>query len=177
MPTRKPVHSSELVREFHIAFGHPVEQVPTLSTLDTRLLRVKLIAEELAELAQALQISIDVEVKPAIPKDMVEAPKDVSNHMRKWVKVEPTNHDQLMRYNLDLVETADALGDLDYVVQGGFLAFGLPASQITQEIHRSNMTKLGADGKPILAPDGKVVKGPNFQEPRIADVIARPKVA
>lgn len=68
----------------------------------------------------------------------------------------------------DLVETLDALIDLQYVLDGAFLSFGLQSVKQAafDEVHRSNMSKLGADGKPIRRPeDGKVLKGPNYFQP------------
>lgn len=68
--------------------------------------------------------------------------------------------------NNDIVEVADALGDLKYVVEGAALAFGIPLTPVVNVIHRSNMTKLGEDGKPVYRPeDGKVMKGPNYEPP------------
>ena len=69
----------------------------------------------------------------------------------------------------DIVETADALADLAYVVIGSAVAHGLGRfDEIFAEVHRSNMSKLGADGKPIYREDGKVLKGPNFTPPSLA---------
>jgi predicted HAD superfamily Cof-like phosphohydrolase len=57
------------------------------------------------------------------------------------------------------------LADLMYVVIGTAVTFGLPLEEVFAEVHRSNMSKLGADGKPIYREDGKVLKGPNYFEP------------
>jgi predicted HAD superfamily Cof-like phosphohydrolase len=67
----------------------------------------------------------------------------------------------------DLAAVADAIGDLIYVLLGHCLEYGIPIHQIFHEIHRSNMTKLGEDGKPVHRHDGKVIKGPNYQPPDI----------
>ena len=71
----------------------------------------------------------------------------------------------------DMVAIADALGDLDYVVQGAFLEWGIPELDTVREIHRSNMSKMGADGKPIYKSNGKIAKGPNFEEPDLEGVL------
>lgn len=73
----------------------------------------------------------------------------------------------------DPVECLDALGDLSYVVDGTYLTLGLAdlKTRAIQEIHRSNMTKLGEDGKPILSDAGRVVKGPNYQPPQLAHMV------
>jgi len=65
----------------------------------------------------------------------------------------------------DLTGVADALGDLLYVVYGAGHAFGINLGLIFNEIHLSNMSKLGEDGKPIYREDGKVMKGENYFEP------------
>jgi predicted HAD superfamily Cof-like phosphohydrolase len=67
----------------------------------------------------------------------------------------------------NLTGVADALGDLLYVVYGAGHAFGLNLGLIFNEIHRSNMSKLGDDGKPVYREDGKVMKGENFFEPNL----------
>jgi predicted HAD superfamily Cof-like phosphohydrolase len=76
--------------------------------------------------------------------------------------------------NGDIVETLDALTDLQYVLDGAYLSFGLhQLKEIAfDEVQRSNMSKLGADGKPIRREgDGKVLKGPNYTPPNIAQFL------
>jgi predicted HAD superfamily Cof-like phosphohydrolase len=73
----------------------------------------------------------------------------------------------------DIVEVADAVADLLYVVYGAAVTFGLPIEEIFTEVHRSNMTKLGPDGAPIVREDGKILKGPNFTPPDVLGVLAR----
>lgn len=68
-------------------------------------------------------------------------------------------------------EVADALGDLIYVIYGFALELGYDLRAVVEEIHASNLTKLGEDGKPILREDGKVLKGPNYREPNIPAVL------
>ena len=67
--------------------------------------------------------------------------------------------------NKDLVGIADALTDILYVTYGAGHAFGLDLDACFREVQRSNMSKLGEDGKPIYREDGKVLKGPNYSEP------------
>lgn len=59
------------------------------------------------------------------------------------------------------------LADILYVVYGFGLTFGLPLQEVFEEVHHSNMSKLGEDGKPIYREDGKVLKGPNYQPPEL----------
>lgn len=75
--------------------------------------------------------------------------------------------------NNDIVEVADALGDLLYVVIGAALEYGIPLDEVVDEIHASNMSKLGVDGKPIYRSDGKVLKGINYKEPDIKGVLGK----
>lgn len=74
----------------------------------------------------------------------------------------------------DLQETLDALIDLQYVLDGAFLSFGLHTVKQAafDEVHRSNMSKLGADGKPIRREsDGKVMKGPDYFKPDLGQFV------
>lgn len=73
----------------------------------------------------------------------------------------------------DMVEVLDALCDIQYVLDGTFLEFGLHRleSDAMAEVHASNMSKLGADGKPVLREDGKVLKGPAFRRPDLAQFL------
>lgn len=100
---------------------------------------------------------------------------------------EPTLLDSdtyILRYNLgkeelveylnacndgDLVEVTDALADQLYILLGTMISHGMQniIEDVFDEVHRSNMSKLGEDGKPIYREDGKVLKGPNFTPPNI----------
>jgi predicted HAD superfamily Cof-like phosphohydrolase len=73
----------------------------------------------------------------------------------------------------DLAEVADALGDMLYILCGTILEHGLQhkIDQVFEEIQRSNMSKLGADGKPIYREDGKVLKGPGYFSPDIQAIL------
>ncbi len=75
--------------------------------------------------------------------------------------------------NNDLVEVADALGDMLYILCGTILEHGMQhkIEEVFNEIQRSNMSKLGADGKPIYREDGKVMKGPNYFKPNIESIL------
>lgn len=82
--------------------------------------------------------------------------------------------------NDDYVETLDALIDLQYVLDGAFLSFGMQDAKEAafNEVHRSNMSKLGEDGKPIRREsDGKVMKGPNYFKPDMTQFIKNKKKA
>ena len=71
----------------------------------------------------------------------------------------------------DLVGIADALSDILYVVYGAAHAYGIPIDECFAEVHNSNMSKLGEDGKPIYRDDGKILKGPYFYEPKLKGIL------
>ena len=73
--------------------------------------------------------------------------------------------------NKDLVGVADALSDILYVTYGAGHAFGIDLDRCFAEVQRSNMSKLGEDGKPIYREDGKVMKGPNYSEPDLKNIL------
>ncbi|QIE60566.1 nucleoside triphosphate pyrophosphohydrolase family protein [Rasiella rasia] len=75
--------------------------------------------------------------------------------------------------NNDLVEVADALGDMLYILCGTIIEHGMQhkIEEVFNEIQRSNMSKLGADGAPIYREDGKVLKGPNYFKPNIQKIL------
>ena len=70
-----------------------------------------------------------------------------------------------------LVDVADALTDLLYVIYGAGHSFGINLDKCFEEVHNSNMSKLGNDGKPIYREDGKILKGKNFREPNLKEVL------
>ena len=75
--------------------------------------------------------------------------------------------------NNDEIEIADALGDMLYILCGTILEHGLQhkIEAVFDEIQRSNMSKLGNDGKPIYREDGKVLKGPNYFKPNFEEIL------
>ncbi|MDC1320735.1 nucleoside triphosphate pyrophosphohydrolase family protein [Flavobacteriaceae bacterium] len=75
--------------------------------------------------------------------------------------------------NGDLIEVADALGDMLYILCGTIIEHGLQdkIDDVFNEIQRSNMSKLDEDGQPIFREDGKVMKGPNYFKPNILKIL------
>tara|TARA_B100000767_G_scaffold193808_1_gene180935 strand:- start:2172 stop:2564 length:393 start_codon:yes stop_codon:yes gene_type:complete len=75
----------------------------------------------------------------------------------------------------DLIEIGDALGDMLYILCGTIIAHGFQdkIESIFDEIQRSNMSKLGKDGKPIFRKDGKVLKGPNYFKPDLKKILTK----
>lgn len=95
---------------------------------------------------------------------------------------QPRIHDPQLRYDLlkeeveefkaaceagDLVKAIDGLADIVYVAIGGFVAFGVEAGPVLEEVHRSNMTKTPGGKRG----DGKILKGPDYEPPDIAGVL------
>ena len=75
----------------------------------------------------------------------------------------------------DLVAILDGLTDLQYILDGTYLEFGFHSVKALAfiEVQRSNMSKLGHDGSPILREDGKVLKGPNYSPPDLKTIVVR----
>lgn len=74
------------------------------------------------------------------------------------------------------IEAIDALCDLLYVTYGAATSLGVDIEPFFEEVHRSNMSKLGLDGKPVKREDGKVIKGENYSPPDLAAVMRREKL-
>ena len=77
--------------------------------------------------------------------------------------------------NNDLVEVADALGDMLYILCGTIIEHGMQykIEEVFDEIQRSNMSKLDENGEPIYREDGKVLKGPNYFKPNIDAILKK----
>ena len=75
----------------------------------------------------------------------------------------------------DLVQVADALGDKLYILCGTIIAHGLQHKivEVFEEIHRSNMSKLDENGKPIYREDGKIMKSGRYFLPDIESVLSK----
>lgn len=87
--------------------------------------------------------------------------------------MEEENNEYMTAINDDnFTEVCDAVGDMVYILLGTILKHGLQDKifDIVKEIHRSNMTKL-EDGKPVRREDGKIVKGKNYQPPRLDEIL------
>lgn len=72
-----------------------------------------------------------------------------------------------------MIEVADALADIHYVLMGTVLEFGLQDKypEIFREVHRSNMSKLDENGKPLYREDGKVIKSNLYTKPKIEEIL------
>lgn len=138
-----------LVRDFHHAMDIPVADKLGVPDEDRVRLRARLIAEEFLEVMEAL-FGDGVPLLGTVAKDLEDTIKQYA-------------------LSVDLVELADGLCDLDYVVAGTRLEFGIPGEAVLAEVQRSNLSKVGGP----VREDGKVMKGPNFSAPDIAGVLAK----
>ena len=147
-PTPTPAPSPmELVLQFHHTYSIPIRPFsdPTLD-YERMNMRMSLIAEEFAELMGA--------VYGPRARAIIEA-----------ATAEAVATDEGER---DVIEAADALADLVYVVYGMAIESGMNLDSVLAEVQASNLSKLMPDGSVKLREDGKVLKGPNFFQPNIA---------
>ena len=142
MPRNK-YHDTPVV-EFHETFGAPVVWSPKVLEEGRRRLRCSLLLEEVLEFIHASGFTI---------VGQLGAHKFEATH------------------ESDMVEVADGLADIQYVTHGAALEWGIPLEKVFREVHRSNMSKVGPDGKAIFREDGKILKGPNFAPPMIAEIL------
>ena len=99
---------------------------------------------------------------------------DWSRNLLRYKLMREENEEYLdAANNKDLVEVADALGDMLYILCGTIIEHGMQhkIEEVFNEIQKSNMSKLGDDGKPIYRQDGKVLKGPDYFKPDISSIL------
>jgi predicted HAD superfamily Cof-like phosphohydrolase len=144
--------------EFHTAFKHPVRSNPTTLSREEATLALALIEEEFWELAEALF--------PGCKEQYLN-----SHDADKVLSQEIAQYPAAYYYDPDLIEVADAVADLDVVVNGAGIRHGFDMQALSREVFSSNMSKLDADGKAIYHPSGKIAKSPLFREPDIAGAL------
>lgn len=100
---------------------------------------------------------------------------DAKNRLRHELMKEENEEYLAAASEGNLVEVADALGDMLYILCGTILEHGMQhkIEEVFEEIQRSNMSKLGADGKPVYREDGKVLKGPNYFQPQLKSILEK----
>lgn len=154
----------ETVREFATAFDAVIHEVPTIpdepltqEVLTRVAAKMKYLGQELKEQSALLGGSLILVRLQLVQEELAELAQGLLNK--------------------DPVECLDALTDLTYVVDGAYLSFGLADFKLAalEEVHRSNMTKLGDNGKPIISESGRVVKGPNYEPPNLKKVLGYEK--
>jgi predicted HAD superfamily Cof-like phosphohydrolase len=132
----------EQVKEFHEVFLGSDPNIPTDISYDEKRLRISLLVEELKEFCVELGFELKVTLLPVVENKSV----DMSN-------------------------VAKELADILYVAYGAGSKFGVDMDAVFKEVHRSNMTKLDNDGKPIFRSDGKIIKSDNYQAANIDRVL------
>ena len=105
-------------------------------------------------------------------KEKAEFPNNKISNLRYNLIVEELQEFKEALEKKDIKEVADALTDILYVTYGAGHAFGINLDKCFQEVQNSNMSKLGADGKPIYNENGKVMKGPNYFKPNLNKFVA-----
>jgi predicted HAD superfamily Cof-like phosphohydrolase len=130
------------VREFHKTFDIPKAHPSDVQSAEFRM---RLIHEEFNEVIDAAGFFI------------VQADTRTLFH----TKLKGCDTEHLLK----------ELADLAYVIYGTAEAFGWDLDEAVKRVHESNMTKLGADGKPVYREDGKVMKGPGYKEPYLGDLV------
>lgn len=159
---------------FHHQYNNPMHPLGSQDRqfehmTDERVaLRLGLIMEEFKELLED-GFGVKTEITFLVPKTLT-GPESIIHR--------PFNEDSFKDGNVmkaareigidrSGADVADALGDLIYVIYGMALEIGYDLRKVVAEIHASNMTKLGRDGRPVLRSDGKVLKGPDYVKPNI----------
>ena len=104
-------------------------------------------------------------------KEKAEFPENKIVQLRIDLIEEELNELKEAIKNNDIVEVADALTDILYVTYGAGHSFGVNLDECFDEVQRSNMSKLGEDGKPIYNDNGKVMKGPNYFAPNLKKIV------
>lgn len=186
-----------MVAEFHAAFGQLVADKPELPSRELRELRINLLTEEyleyhdadaqddIVEVADALADILyilsgtavtygttpfghampqGVDVPPALPGEIKR--NDLAKSLRVTFEAYRAAEASNEIENIDVALTA--LREAVYAAASAFL---IPLDRVFAEVHRSNMSKLGPDGKPLLRNDGKIMKPPTFSKPDIAKVL------
>lgn len=134
------------VREFMQAIGQTVRSTPSIPTAEEARLSVILLLEEVLEFAEAAGVKISI----------VDSFRPITH-----------TGDFSFDFNLDkvnLVEMADAVGDIDYINNGVANRCGFDLEILHNEINDSNFTKVDNGYK---REDGKWVKGPNYRPANI----------
>ena len=141
------------VKEFMSAAGQAIRTTPAIPTFEERGLRVKLLIEEVLELAHASGVVLSIEGHGLISEEDID--------------IFDTGEE-----NVDLVEVADALTDIAYVNDGAGLTYGIDLEPCKAEVQSSNMSKF-IDGH--RREDGKWVKGPSYRPAALSEIIENQK--
>lgn len=139
----------QMVKDFHEKFGLAINYKPTMPEMKTRMLRLRLIMEEITELAMAFDIAI----------------QDV-NLFDFDVSINPYSRDMS-----NIVQATDAVGDLLYVVIGTAVSMGIDIDKVFEEIHRSNMSKVWRGIGVVKDAFGKVIKPVDYSPVNLTEAL------
>lgn len=178
----------EMIREFSKAFGRPVNNVPTTPSVEDRILLGNLLLEEVLEYITK-GLGLQVQMNPLDAAEDCDTLASRTVGTRFQLAVDPHGS-----YNV--VEAADGLGDVNVIIHFNALWEGIDLTGVTNEIHRSNMSKLDENGEPIIngegpyavepsrthlveaskyydrsKPIGKILKGPNYSPPNLLPIL------
>lgn len=162
MDQREHDPAMEMVREFHRIFGCVTEDSPTMheavrqrdeAVLYSSFLLMDNLAKLLKKAAADQGGSILLVRLQLIQEELAELAKAMVDG--------------------DAIAALDALADITYVTEGTYLSLGLADAKLPalREVHRSNLSKLGPDGRPILHASSRVMKGPDYKPPNLARVL------
>ena len=123
--------------------------------------------DQVKEFTEAFNIKYSKDMNPNLDQSTIDL---------RFRLMEEENQEYLeAAKNNDIVEIADALGDILYILCGTILAHGLQDKivEVFNEIQRSNMSKLDINGNPVIREDGKILKGPNYFKPKIKEILEK----
>lgn len=160
-PRYKQVDSPyEMVKDFHQSFNLPVLDKPELpeklNSIDFRDIIYKLSTE--LEWAEVRLKEIDAKGNQRLVRMRL-----LIEEFAEYVNAEIDD---------DIVEVADSLGDMQYIINGTALVYGIPLDDVYKDIHNNNMSKLGPDGKPVIV-NGKVQKPADYQPVNLSKYFIR----
>jgi predicted HAD superfamily Cof-like phosphohydrolase len=185
------------VKTFMQTFGQATPTSPTVPDEKTRVLRVKLLLEEVLELAEASGVMVCLKLTDEQKEEIKKCKKEPYTDFAPHILTQNLDFCFIKRKDgksVDLVGVADALADIDYVNQGAAVAYGLDLEPFQDEVHSSNMTKLWkleevsgtpalniirvpdkGDGRVCIVrnADGKVLKSPSYRPANLAGVLAK----
>lgn len=174
----------EKVKEFHQVFGHPIATADVGRVLTK--LRLGLIEEEMLEFRAASDV---VQVADALADilyvtygyavvlgvEIKETPRNILAVRPKMIPDQETFYTQLKDLYTDVEICPDARTLERLLNKTWAIAemYSLPIQEVFEEVHRSNMSKLDSNGKPVYRGDGKVLKGENYTPPDILSIIKK----
>ena len=123
--------------------------------------------DQVKEFTEAFNIKYSKDMNPNLDQPTIDL---------RFRLMEEENQEYLeAAKNNDIVEIADALGDILYILCGTILAHGLQDKivEVFNEIQKSNMSKLDINGEPVIREDGKILKGPNYFKPKIREILEK----